>query len=358
MPYIHCNMFGTPPVGGEPPWLPYEPLVPWCVEGHEDLWVELDHVPVAVHTFRNQVVQVARTITPGRDGRGHLVVVSGLPGTGKSSLLHQCVHEFARGLEEPEGGSDGRPGTERQGGDPASWRGRDPSGAISIVPVTGVRNDGRDLESSSSGHMEPPELKTVISRIFRSILRELKTTPGFREAYGPEIDSSDHWGSWHAITDALAQLGRRLAVIIPHIQWADRVSRWAFLRFCHQKADRGVVFFIETEYTELEKEIGLIFNETQRRGVTHLKTGALAGRTGADICGCGWSFREFRTRRSPSMTICSTASRRPGSSSAFRNSRPFCVRRPTKHCRPTRPICGETTLFPGSTGSNRTRTTS
>lgn len=276
MPYIHCNMFGTPPVGGEPPWLPYEPLVPWCIEGHEDLWVELDHVPVAVHTFRNQLVQVARTITPGRDGRGHLVVVSGLPGTGKSSLLHQCVHEFARGLEEPEGGSDARPGTERQGGGPASWRGRDPSGAISIVPVTGVRNDGRDLESSSSGHMEPPELKTVISRIFRSILRELKTTPGFREAYGPEIDSSDHWGSWHAITDALAQLGRRLAVIIPHIQWADRVSRWAFLRFCHQKADRGVVFFIETEYTELEKEIGLIFNESQRRGVTHLKTGALA----------------------------------------------------------------------------------
>ncbi|WP_158681136.1 ATP-binding protein [Streptomyces viridochromogenes] len=276
MPFIHCNMFGTPPAGGEPPWLPYEPLVPWCIEGHEDLWVELDHVPPAVHAFRNQLIQVARNITPDRDGRGHLVVVSGLPGTGKSSLLHRCVHEFVRGLEEPESGDDGRPDVERQGDTPRPWRLREQSDAISVVPVTGVRNNGRDLESSPSGHQEAPELSTVINRIFRTVVAELRRTPGFTDVCGPEIDSPDHYHSWHALTDALAQLGRRLAVIIPHIKWEDQDSRWAFLRFCHQKADRGVVFFVETEYTALEKEIGLIFDESELRGVTLLKTGGLA----------------------------------------------------------------------------------
>jgi hypothetical protein len=275
MPYIHCNMFGTPPAGGEPPWLPYEPLVPWCIEGHEDLWVDLQHVPAAVHTFRNQLVQVARNITPDRDGRGHLVVVSGLPGTGKSSLLHRCVHEFVTGLEDPEGGGD-RTGAEPRDESPTPWCRREPSGAVSVVPVTGVRNNGRDLESSPSGHTEAPELSTVIDRIFRTVVKALKKTPGFAEVCGPDIDSPDHFDSWHALTDALAQLGRRLAVIIPHIKWEDQDSRWAFLRFCHQKADRGVVFFVETEYTGLEKEIDLIFDETQLRGVTHLKTGRLA----------------------------------------------------------------------------------
>ncbi|MBX9359790.1 ATP-binding protein [Streptomyces massasporeus] len=276
MPYIHCNMFGTPPVGGEPPWLPYEPLVPWCIEGHEDLWVELKHVPVAVHTFRDQLVQVARNITPDRDGRGHLVVVSGLPGTGKSSLLHRCVHEFVSGLEDPKGGDDDRPDAEPRDESSKPWCRREPSGSVSVVPVTGVRNNGRDLESSPSGHTEAPELGTVIDRIFRTVVKALRKTPGFAEVCGPEIDSNDHFDSWHALTDALAQLGRRLAVIIPHIKWEDQDSRWAFLRFCHQKADRGVVFFVETEYTALEKEIGLIFDETQLRGVTHLKTGRLA----------------------------------------------------------------------------------
>ena len=275
MPYIHCNMFGTPPAGGEPPWLPYEPLVPWCIEGHEDLWVELEHVPVAVHTFRNQLVQVARNITPDRDGRGHLVVVSGLPGTGKSSLLHRCVHEFVSGLEDPKGDDD-RPDAEPRDESSKPWCRREPSGAVSVVPVTGVRNNGRDLESSPSGHTEAPELSTVIDRVFRTVVKALKKTPGFAEVCGPEIDSTDHFDSWRALTDALAQLGRRLAVIIPHIKWEDQDSRWAFLRFCHQKADRGVVFFVETEYTALEKEIDLIFDETQLRGVTHLKTGRLA----------------------------------------------------------------------------------
>ncbi|GAA2761183.1 hypothetical protein GCM10010103_02240 [Streptomyces paradoxus] len=273
MPYIHCNMFGTPPVGGEPPWLPHEPLVPWCIEGHENLWVELDHVPVAVHTFRNRLVQVARNITPDRDGRGHLVVVSGLPGTGKSSLLHRCVHEFVTELEDPK--SSDRPDAESPGESPNPWCRREPSGAVSVVPVTGVRNTGRDLESSPSGHTEAPELGTVIDRIFRTVVKALKMTPGFAEVCGPEIDSPDHFDSWRALTDALAQLGRRLAVIIPHIKWEDQDSRWAFLRFCHQKADRGVVFFVETEYTGLEKEIDLIFDEAQLRGVTHLKTGRL-----------------------------------------------------------------------------------
>jgi hypothetical protein len=276
MPYIHCNMFGTPPAGGEPPWLPYEPLVPWCIEGHEDLWVELRHVPVAVHTFRDQLVQVARNITPDRDGRGHLVVVSGLPGTGKSSLLHRCVHEFVSGLEDLKGGDDDRPGAEPRDESSKPWCRREPSGAVCVVPVAGVRNNGRDLESSPSGHTEAPELSTVIDRIFRTVVKALKKTPGFSEVCGPEIDSPDHFDSWHALTDALAQLGRRLAVIIPHIKWEDQDSRWAFLRFCHQKADRGVVFFVETEYTGLEKEIDLIFDETQLRGVTHLKTGRLA----------------------------------------------------------------------------------
>jgi hypothetical protein len=276
MPYIHCNMFGTPPAGGEPPWVPYEPLVPWCIEGHEDLWVELKHVPVAVHTFRNQLVQVARNITPDRDGRGHLVVVSGLPGTGKSSLLHRCVHEFVSGLEDPKGGDDDRPDAQPRDESSKPWCRREPSGAVSVVPVTGVRNNGRDLESSPSGHTEAPELSTVIDRIFRTVVKALRKTPGFAEVCGPEIDSTDHFDSWHALTDALAQLGRRLAVIIPHIKWEDQDSRWAFLRFCHQKADRGVVFFVETEYTGLEKEIDLIFDETQLRGVTHLKTGRLA----------------------------------------------------------------------------------
>ncbi|WP_189593322.1 ATP-binding protein [Streptomyces massasporeus] len=221
-------------------------------------------------------MQVARNITPDRDGRGHLVVVSGLPGTGKSSLLHRCVHEFVSGLEDPKGGDDDRPDAQPRDESSKPWCRREPSGAVSVVPVTGVRNNGRDLESSPSGHTEAPELSTVIDRIFRTVVKALRKTPGFAEVCGPEIDSTDHFDSWHALTDALAHLGRRLAVIIPHIKWEDQDSRWAFLRFCHQKADRGVVFFVETEYTALEKEIGLIFDETQLRGVTHLQTGRLA----------------------------------------------------------------------------------
>ncbi|MEU0893816.1 hypothetical protein [Streptomyces massasporeus] len=202
--------------------------------------------------------------------------MSGLPGTGKSSLLHRCVHEFVSGLEDPKGGDDDRSDAEPRDESSKPWCRREPSGAVSVVPVTGVRNNGRDLESSPSGHTEAPELSTVIDRIFRTVVKALRQTPGFAEVCGPEIDSTDHFDSWHALTDALAQLGRRLAVIIPHIKWEDQDSRWAFLRFCHQKADRGVVFFVETEYTGLEKEIGLIFDETQLRGVTHLKTGRLA----------------------------------------------------------------------------------
>src|SRR5262249_39713859 len=118
MPFITCSLFGTPPEDGAPPWPTFQPLAPWYIQGHEDLWVDIEHVPAALHTFRRELGRMAHTIKPRQDGRGHLVVVSGLPGTGKSSLLHMCVHELVGWLDEaaqeraraaatgPEGGEE------------------------------------------------------------------------------------------------------------------------------------------------------------------------------------------------------------------------------------------------------------
>ncbi|MFJ3308794.1 ATP-binding protein [Streptomyces sp. NPDC086549] len=274
MPFITCSLFGTPPEDGAPPWPTFQPLAPWYIQGHEDLWVDIEHVPAALHTFRRELGRMAHTIKPRQDGRGHLVVVSGLRGTGKSSLLHMCVHELVGWLDEaaqePTAATGPEGGEEQQ-----SWCRRDPATTVHVVPVGGIQNKGGDLESSRSGRREAPQLHTVTERIFRTVVDQLNKDPEFAAARGPNIDSPDHYLAWRALTDALATTGRRLAVIVPHIRWDNDTSAWEFLRFCHKKADRGVVFFVETEYTRLEAELKVIFDERERRGVTLLKTDKL-----------------------------------------------------------------------------------
>ncbi|MFF8594198.1 ATP-binding protein [Streptomyces sp. NPDC015220] len=280
MPNANCSLFGTPPEDGHAPWPTYQPLAPWHINGHEDLWVDIDHLPSALLTFRNEVGAVVRGIRPGEDGRGHLVVVSGLPGTGKSSLLHRCVHELVQWLDGFAGPADGA-GRTREPAGPAEperpWSRRGPARSVHVVTVDGQANEGRGLGSPPGARPLVPQYDMTVRRIAHLIVEKLCADQEFLNAWReqPRPEEKDPYLSWRRLTATLEAKGRALVVIVPHIDWQDEDIARRFLRFCYDRSTRGVVFFVETRRTDVGRDLDAFFTEKERAGITHLRTSAL-----------------------------------------------------------------------------------
>ncbi|NMO33241.1 ATP-binding protein [Streptomyces sp. GMY01] len=281
MPNANCSLFGTPPEDGHAPWPTYEPLAPWHITGHEDLWVDIDHLPNALLTFRTEVGAMARGIRPGEDGHGHLVVVSGLPGTGKSSLLHRCVHELVQlldGFAQPAGDDPEQPedaaGPVRQ---ERPWSRRRPARTAHVVRIDGNANEGRGLGSPPGAKPFVPQYDMTVHRIARLIVEKLCADEEFAAAWHREDrpEQPDPYLAWRRLTTTLEACGRALVVIVPHIDWQDADIARRFLRFCYDRSTRGVVFFVETKRTDAGRDIDTFFTEKERKGITHLQTSAL-----------------------------------------------------------------------------------
>ncbi|MCK1821720.1 ATP-binding protein [Streptomyces sp. XM83C] len=240
------------------------PLAPWYIQGHETLWVDIDSTPEALKTFRERLIPMVHRIRPGSEGHGHLVVVSGSSGTGKTSLLHRCVHELVQLLDgEPAGIGDD--GDASGSGQPPLWKRRPPARSAFIVTLDGSGNDGHGIGSRPGRTPLVPQFDMVVERVFRVVAAELGHQPGFVTG----VD--EPFLTWRALTDRLEVLGRRLVVIVPHIPWNDADLSRRFLRFCHDRASRGVVFFVETTHTGVEDDLA-IFGERERKSITHIQT--------------------------------------------------------------------------------------
>ncbi|MBM4823975.1 MULTISPECIES: ATP-binding protein [Streptomyces] len=263
MPHTSCSLFGTPPEDGVAPWPTYVPLAPWFIHGHETLWVDIDSTPEALKTFRERLRPMAHGIRPGSEGHGHLVVVSGLSGTGKSSLLHRCVHELVQLLDAAAGGKqdDDGPDGERR----PLWSRRTPARSTYIVGLDGSGNDGHGIGSPPGRTPLVPQFDMVIDRVLRVVAAELGKDPDFVSTL------ADPFLTWRALTDILEALDRRLVVIVPHIPWNDADLSRRFLRFCHDRSSRGVVFFVETTHTGVEGDLAF-FTERERKSITHIQT--------------------------------------------------------------------------------------
>ncbi|MBN0042718.1 ATP-binding protein [Streptomyces actuosus] len=266
MPHTSCSLFGTPPEDGVAPWPTYVPLAPWFIHGHETLWVDIDSTPEALKTFRERLRPMAHGIRPGSEGHGHLVVVSGLSGTGKSSLLHLCVHELVQMLDvAADRGAHKQNGDGSTAGHNPLWSRRAPARSTCIVGLDGSGNDGHGIGSPPGRTPETSQFEMVIERVVEVVATELGQGPGFSSAH------PDPFLAWRALTDILEARDRRLVVIVPHIQWNDAELSRMFLRFCYDRCSRGVVFFVETTNTEVAKDL-LPFTERERKSITHLRT--------------------------------------------------------------------------------------
>ncbi|GAA3208325.1 hypothetical protein GCM10020256_04720 [Streptomyces thermocoprophilus] len=108
--------------------------------------MDIDSTPEALKTFRERLIPMVHRIRPGSEGHGHLVVVSGSSGTGKTSLLHRCVHELVQLLDgEPAGIGDD--GDASGSGQPPLWKRRPPARSAFIVTLDGSGNDGHGIGS-------------------------------------------------------------------------------------------------------------------------------------------------------------------------------------------------------------------
>lgn len=68
------------------------PLVPWKQPDHMNQWVDVDHSRDELDRFEEDWPTLGELLDSS-SGHGRVVVVSGQPGMGKTSLIHRCIHE-------------------------------------------------------------------------------------------------------------------------------------------------------------------------------------------------------------------------------------------------------------------------
>ncbi|MEU3840394.1 hypothetical protein AB0E88_10225 [Streptomyces sp. NPDC028635] len=239
------------------------PLVPWAEEEHAGQWVDVDHVREQVEEFRRCLARLPEMIMPHVD-RGHLVVVTGPVGMGKTTLIHQCIHLAHQYLAQLDADA---------GGTPEYERGLRPPRPV-VAMTGGYVNYGNDVSWDERGDFaETPGINAAIRDKVVEALRGY--FPGV--SLDPVIDGGDVHKAFSAISALLAQQNCLLFAIVPHIDWRDAGGevRGKFLRTCLRHAQSRIVLFVEISHQNPRTAREVLGDLLSYPEVTHLSLGSL-----------------------------------------------------------------------------------
>lgn len=226
------------------------PLVPWKDDSHIEQWVDVDHAGQQLgrfeECFRDELPDL---LLDDEEGRGHLVVVTGPVGMGKTTLIHRCVHwaqEYVRGVARPV-----------------------------VAMAGGYKNLGDKVSWDPKGHFaETPLINTFIrNRIVKKLEKEF---PG--ASLDPALTGDDVRTTFSAISQLLARQNSLLFAIVPHIDWRDAGGevRTNFLKTWLSHAESRIVLFVEISHQNRDTAGEVIAGLPADIPFTHLSLGSLA----------------------------------------------------------------------------------
>ncbi|HEU5158056.1 MAG TPA: hypothetical protein VFU43_13755 [Streptosporangiaceae bacterium] len=250
-------------------WEPDWPLVPWSVHGHDALFALIDDLEQVLERFRAEGPD-PDNLTDRLSTSGHLVVVSGEEGAGKTSLIHYCVHDLMTRLgcfDDPPPDAPASP-----------WSEMTLPPGVKVVNVAGERNDDKKLLYRNGKLAGIDEVNLTIYEQVLEILRGGDET--FKHiSESPErtddLKSASVEARYGRLSDILMDLRWTIFVIVPNIKWNDRDLTRQFLRSCASFSTPGIVFFVESTNSEMDELVDAEFTESEKRHITHLTIGQL-----------------------------------------------------------------------------------
>ncbi|MFB9536286.1 MULTISPECIES: AAA family ATPase [Streptomyces] len=224
------------------------PLVPWKQPDHMNQWVDVDHSRDELDRFEEDWPSLGELLDSS-SGHGRVVVVSGQPGMGKTSLIHRCIHEARRRVAAAAPAA----------GNPL----------VLFAPTAGLDNDGRRISVDPDGRSFAPT-RLINARIRREIAKKLLLHEFSESRVQAIIAEEDPFQAYSEMSDLLIQHNALLFVVIPHIRWNDAHLRAAFLRTCLSPAHPRIVLFVEVSHGAAETPREVTAALSGSAAVTHL----------------------------------------------------------------------------------------
>ncbi|MGX2998227.1 ATP-binding protein [Streptomyces sp. JNUCC 64] len=271
------NPFGVPVTYERPGhpglvrWEADAPLTPWWIRGHADLWVPVDHTEVLFKRFVERGPDPV-VLSDSRN-HGHVVVVSGAEGTGKTSLINRCVDDLARRLA-PTAADVTVPGAAHgteEGDGTALWLPRDGYPGVEIVPVGGFRNADNGFSRRNGRRSGVDELnRKIADRVLEKLSEDEEFWQGFDQR---RTQADDLSYVYEDISRRLQFVRRILLVIVPDMRWLDNGLTTQFISSFHSWSQPSIVFFLETSHTALREELEKEFEGVHEPHLTLLEMG-------------------------------------------------------------------------------------
>lgn len=223
------------------------PLVPWKQPDHVDQWVDVDHSREELDRFGRNWPDLGELLDTNV-GHGRVVIVSGPPGMGKTTLIHRCLYEVQQRVVAAAAAA----------GNPLPV----------FVPTAGLENDGRRISVDADGSFAPTKL--INARIRSELAKRLRLHDFPESRVHAIVTEEDPYQAYGEMSDLLVQRNALLFAVIPHIRWNDAHLRAAFLRTCLSHAHPRIVLFVEVSHgaAETAREVAAVLSGSA--AVTHL----------------------------------------------------------------------------------------
>lgn len=187
------------------------PLCPWDYASHENLYAPVDHTAVAFETFTSAMAN-ANSL----ESYGGVVLIEGLPGCGKTSLMHRCANWLNQKLQVGEA----------------------QEGQVSILDLTNDSLDGADKE-------------TRIAFLYRRVLDEIELNATFAREEIADLTRRDNPDQGYPfLSRLLKNNSKNLLILLPDCELAPEI-----IKYCSLARER-IVFFCETSSNEVRSFFG------------------------------------------------------------------------------------------------------
>jgi hypothetical protein len=250
-------------------WTSDWPLVPWSVRGHDELFVLVDDLEEQLRRFREEGPR-PEDLRDAEAAHGHLVIVSGDEGVGKTSLIHYCVNDLVTRLRGPEDPPAAGPGPWADVRLPRNVKILDVAGKLNVEDTLIYRNGKLAGIEDINRNICDKALDILKGDVDDRFLQACEL-PGHQDLSAPVLEVR-----YRALGRLLMDLGWTALVIVPNIKWMDRDLSRRFLRSCASYSVPGIVFFLESTNSKMQELVADEFSELEmRRVVTHLTIGRL-----------------------------------------------------------------------------------